>query len=143
HWAPPTVRSSRQLPAVEEFCPQPEPPGVVHRQDKDRRSAGRCQAVDGNASEYEMVGPPVAPRVVERYEVAGHRVDPGQVRRLVQVTAVAGEDEVFGVVGAAVLLGDDVLDVVRQDAMPLTEKAAFTTVVRATPDECPRGGVHR
>jgi hypothetical protein len=40
------------------------------------------------------------------------------------------------------LLGDNVLDVVRQLAVLLRELAILTAIVRATPDEVAGGGVH-
>ena len=50
-------------------------------------------------------------RMKQRNDLARLRVNPGQVRALVQVTEVAGEGEVGRVVVSAVLSRDDVLDV--------------------------------
>jgi hypothetical protein len=55
---------------------------------------------------------------------------------------VASQRQVFSIVGAAVLLRDNVLDVMRQLAVLLRELAILTTIFRAAPDEVARGGIH-
>src|SRR6516164_7163431 len=70
------------------------------------------------------------------------RVDSGQVRALSEIAAVACERQIFGMVGSAVLLRDDVLDMVRQLAVLLAQLAVFATIVRATADKVPGCRVH-
>jgi hypothetical protein len=78
----------------------------------------------------------------EGHDFSANGVDPRQVGTFLQITAVASQCQVLGFVGAAMLLGDYVLNVVRQLAVFLRELAILTAIVRATPDEVARGGVH-
>jgi hypothetical protein len=89
-----------------------------------------------------MVRPHVAPRVEERDKRAAGRVDAGEVGPLVGIAAVAGQGEVCRVIGPAVLLGDDVFDVVRQAGRFLAEQAVFATVPSTLADNLSRRGIH-
>ena len=53
---------------------------------------------------------------------------------------MSSQRQVAGFVGAAVLFGDDVLDVMGQFAVCLREQAVFTPILRPAPDEVARGG---
>jgi hypothetical protein len=66
-----------------------------------------------------------------------------EVRAFAKIAAVAGQREVVNVIAPPVLLGDDMLDVVRQLAVLLAQQAILTTVICSSPDKVPRGGVHR
>jgi hypothetical protein len=78
----------------------------------------------------------------EPHDLSANGVDTRQVRTLPEITAMASQCQVLAFVGAAVLLRDNMLDVVRQLAVLLSELTILTTIVRATPDEVARGGIH-
>jgi len=83
----------------------------------------------------------VAPRVEERYDLAGNRIDAGQVGSLTQVAAMAGKRQVVGVVAPAMLPRDDMLDVMGDSAVGLVEAAILTTAGRSLPNMVARGGI--
>jgi hypothetical protein len=56
---------------------------------------------------------------------------------------VTGEREIVSVIAPAMLLGDDMLDVVSQLAVLLAEQAILATVVRSSPDKVASSGIHR
>jgi hypothetical protein len=74
--------------------------------------------------------PRLASRIEEPDDAPGLRIDPREIRPFVQVAVIAGEGEVIGVVGAAVLPGDDVLDVKRDERDVLLQQP---TVFAAPP----------
>lgn len=55
---------------------------------------------------------------------------------------MACERQILGVIGSAVLLCDDVLDVMLQFAVLLPQPAVFTTLGSTTTDKVPRRRVH-
>jgi hypothetical protein len=78
----------------------------------------------------------------QRRDFSANGVDTRQVRALPEITAMASQRQVLGFVGAAVLLRDNMLDVVRQLAVLLSKLAILTTIIRATPYEVARGDIH-
>src|SRR4051794_6999051 len=89
-----------------------------------------------------MVNPGITARVEERGHLPGIGVDSGDVGAFVQVAVDAGQGKVRGVVGPAVLLRGDVLDVEGREIMLLAEQAVFTAISSPPPDRGPRRGVH-
>jgi hypothetical protein len=78
----------------------------------------------------------------ERRNLPSLRVDSRQVRAFVQIAAVACQREIAGIVGAAVLLRRDVLDMVLQAAMFLVQPAVLTPLPGPLPDEVPHRRIH-
>ncbi|CAN5900513.1 hypothetical protein BH23GEM7_BH23GEM7_30910 [soil metagenome] len=126
----------------EKLGSQLEPARVVHGEQANRGSAARRESLQISPACAEVLLPLVSPGVKERHDLTGEGIDSRQVGSLVQVTAVAGQSQVIEVVRAAVLPGDDVLDVVGQLAVLLDEPAVFTTIRCPTANPIPRGGVH-
>ena len=62
----------------------------------------------------------------------------GQVRTLAKIAAAARERQVVSIVGAAVLLRDDVLDVMSQFTRDLAQAAAFAPLAGPAADEALR-----
>jgi hypothetical protein len=79
----------------------------------------------------------------ERHDLSANGVDARQVGTLPEITAMASQCQVLAFVGAAVLLRDNVLDVVGQLAVLLSELAILTTIGCTAPDEVARGDIHR
>ena len=84
-----------------------------------------------------MVNPGITARVEERGHLPGIGVDAGDVGALVQVAMDAGQGEVRRIIGPAVLLRGDVLDVEGREIMLLAEQAVFTAIPGASPDPRP------
>jgi hypothetical protein len=99
--------------------------------------------LDMNAPKQKVLGPPVAPGVEEGHKLTTDGVHAREVRALAKIAAVAGQRKVINVIASAVLLGDDMLDVVRQLAVLLAQQAILATMIRSSSDKVPRGGVHR
>jgi len=55
---------------------------------------------------------------------------------------VTSESEVVNIISSTMPLRNDMLDVVRQLTILLTQQAILTAVVRSTPDKVPRSGIH-
>jgi len=132
----------RQLASFHNLDAQFQPACIVKIQDLDRCAPDRCQARHARAFEGEMVGPAILPRVKKPGDFCRLRVDSGRVRALSEIAAVACERQIFRIAGSAVLLRDDVLDMVPQLALLLTQPAVFATLVCATADKVPRCRVH-
>jgi len=94
---------------------------------------------DADAQQDKAFSPAVAPRVEERLDLATHRIDAREIRALQEIAALASQREVIRVVAPAVLLRDDVLDVVRYSAVLLAEQA---TVACPSADKLPRTGIN-
>src|SRR5262249_42421196 len=85
----------------------------------------------------EVLAPPVLTRVVDPSQVAGHRIDAGEVRAFVQVAVGTGQGKVRGLVGPLVLLGDAVIDQGADWQGGLRELAVCTPVPGPPPDSSP------
>jgi hypothetical protein len=101
-----------------------------------------AKAYNVHTFEDEVIGPLIASRMKEADNLPRLGINPGQIRTLTEITAVARERQVIGIVGSAVLLRDDVLDVMPQFAMCLAQAAVFAPLASPAADEVPRGRVH-
>ena len=68
-------------------------------------------------------------------------VESRQVRSLAEIASVAGQCQVAVVVGSAVLLRNDMLNVVSGATVVLMEQAVFASAVRPLTDKVPRSGI--
>lgn len=78
----------------------------------------------------------------QRDRLTAQWIDPGQIRSLMEIAALASKRQVPDSVGATMLPGYDVLDMVGKVGMFLTEKTVFTMVVRARAHKIARRRVH-
>lgn len=78
----------------------------------------------------EVLLPPIAPRVKQRDQLTGRRIDTRQIRSLSKVTAVAGQGQIVQVIRSAMLFGDDVFDVVGEFAVRLPEQTILASAAR-------------
>jgi hypothetical protein len=106
------------------------------------RPADRRQSLNPHTAEHEVLAPLVAPGMKEGHHLTTHRIDTCQIRAFAEIAAVTSEGEVVNIIRSTMLLRYDMLDVVRQLAILLTEQAILTAVVRSTPDKVPRSGIH-
>jgi hypothetical protein len=56
---------------------------------------------------------------------------------------VTREGKIIGLIGAAVLFGDNVLDVVHEFAVILRQQTIFATIPGSLPNKVARGRIHR
>jgi hypothetical protein len=89
-----------------------------------------------------MIGPSIAPRMEQLCEFPRQRIDPRQIRPLMEIAALASKRQIPNSVGAAMLPGYHVLDMVREVGVFLMEKTILTMVVRARAYKITRRGVH-
>jgi hypothetical protein len=94
------------------------------------------------APESEVVRPSVATRMKQRRHLVGQSVDPTQVGTFVKVAAMARQREIIGVIETAMLLSNDVLNVMDQFTEPLVKPAILATLASPFTDEPPRSGIH-
>ena len=83
----------------------------VHLEQRRGRAANGCLADEVRFVACEMIFPSVASRMKEPRDLPGLGINSSEVRALVEIALRAGEREIVGIVGAAVLPGDDVFDV--------------------------------
>jgi len=82
---------------------KPTPICGVHLQQANCRSANRTATDNKHAVAFEVLIPPVLPRMKQPDERAAFRIKSTQVRSLVRIAVVAGESEVFAVASSAML----------------------------------------
>ncbi len=88
-----------------------------------------------------MFVPIVKPGMDRARQCSGLRIQPGEIRALVQIAMVAGQREILLRVLAFVLACGDVLDLKRQRLLP--QPAVLTATRRALFDQLPQPGVHQ
>ena len=119
--------------------PRATPNGAGRQiQDAGSGAADSVAADNPNAFDSEVVRPSILSGMKEPRNLPGLKVDSGQVRALVEVAAVAGKRQVVWIVGAAVLLRDDVLHVMLQLGMLLAQAAVFATLAGPAAHELAR-----
>lgn len=85
----------------------------------NRGAPARSQPLNIRSPENKVAGPAVAARVKESGDLAGQRVDSGQVRTLVQVTPMTGQRKIRENIETTMLFRNDVLDVVEHISIGL------------------------
>ena len=76
------------------------------------------------------------------HELRGPRIDPREIRTLMQVAPMACQRQILRIVGSVMLFRDDVLNVMGQSAMLLVQSAIFAALTSPPPDEVPRRSIH-
>lgn len=107
------------------------------------RAADGRDAFDTDAAKRKVLSPPAAPRMEELHKLASSWVDTCEIGAFSEIATVARQREIIEIVATTVLLRNDMLDVVPQVAVFLTEQTIFTTVSRPPADKVSRGGIHR
>jgi len=83
---------------------------VVHVEHPDRRPADGSQSDEQRSRPAKMLVPPLGARIEQHRGLACRGVDSGQIARFGQVAVDAGQRDVFVLVTAAMLAGNDVFD---------------------------------
>ena len=109
--------------------------GVVDLEDLDGSAGTGSPAAEPCAFPREVSGPFVAPRVEEGNDGAAHGIHTGDVRPLGGIAEETGERKVRRGAPAAMLPGDDVIDLEGQRGVRLGEVAILATRRRAPADE--------
>jgi len=113
--------------------------GAVDLQQMDRCATGRRLGEKSSAIPTEMLIPRLPPWMKQRNNLTGVRVDPREIRPFVAAAVAARESQVLQYGGAAVLLGDDVVEVKRQ----FSERFREATILAAVTSPDADGFVNR
>ena len=97
-----------------QHLPKPDSVGEIDLQDVYGHSPDCCAADERRSLPLEMLFPIVMTRVEQAHHLAAVAIDARHVRPLVVVTGKTGQSEIVRVVGTAVLSGDDVIDLKRE-----------------------------
>ena len=90
-----------------------------------------------------MVGPTVVTRMKQRSYLTRHWIDPCQIWPLVKIAAMARQRQIPRVVHAAMLLRNDVFNVVEQLTILLRQPAIFAPRSGPLANESSRFSIHR
>jgi len=83
-----------------------------------------------------MLRPQLRPRIEERDNFAAFRIDPRQIRPFAEIAARAAIRQIFGVIGPAVLFGDNMIDVKPGEGQRrLRQAAILAAIARPLPDQ--------
>jgi hypothetical protein len=77
----------------------------------DSGAAHGGAAGDPDPFQSEMFCPSIPAGVKQARHLSGLGIDTREIRAFMQITAVAGKSQIFGIIRAAVLASNDVLDV--------------------------------
>lgn len=113
----------------------------IHGEDVHRRSAdGRAAEQDGLIP-FEMVLPPIPPRVEQSRQLPSGRIDSSDVGSLVIVAREARECEVLEIICVVMFPGDHMVDLKREDVESLGKAAILADLFRPCPDLVNKRGV--
>jgi hypothetical protein len=115
---------------------------MIHREDPDGGASHRGNSEDLRAVHREVIGPAVAARMEQGYDIARDRIDPGKVWTFVQIATVARQGQISRIIRPAVLFRDDVFHLVGKVAKLLIQQAVFAPVPRSPPHEFPERPIH-
>ncbi len=127
-----------ELASWKKFLTQIQPAGVVHGKHVYSSASGRRCSLDLHADNAKVIRPPIPARVKKCRNYPGEWIDAGEVRSLSEVAPMAGKGQIRKFVRAPVLLGNDVLDVVRKRRVLLPEQAVFAPIPGSPADHVPR-----
>jgi hypothetical protein len=82
---------------------------VVDAQESYGGAADRSLASQGCSGPLKVVGPLIATRVKQRYELVGMRIQGGDVWTLMAIAVAACKRQIIGLADATVLLSNDML----------------------------------
>ena len=126
----------------EQFLPQRDPVGIVHREDFDCRSALGGLSDQERTFPSKMSRPSLKPGIEESRELLCDRIDPGQIRSLVEVTSQTAIGEIGETTAARVLPCDDMLDLIRRENVGFGKMAVFATIARPRANRLSEQFVH-
>ncbi len=105
----------------EQFGAQLQAASVIHCKYPHCCSSDRRPPFDSRAQKKKVLSPSVTSRVKKRYKLTTEWIDACEVRAFFKIAAMARKREVLNRVGAPMLSGKDVLDVMRQVAVFLSQ----------------------
>ena len=126
----------------DQVSPQLQAVRHVQVEHLDGRTTDTSTADEPGPAPAEMPFPLLPPRVEQRHDHSRFRFPACQIGAFGEITVLAAQGEVGGVIVPAVLLGNDVLDVEREEVIVLMHQTVFAPVVCPRPDQPARGGVH-
>ena len=129
---------------VEPFFSKLNAVGRVHVEQLHGCSPGRCASDDLTAMQSEMISPRILPWIEQLNDLTSLRIVAGEVRAFVSIASITGQYEPGWIICLAnMLLGDDVIDVEREERRGfLRDQAILTTIASSTPNKFTRGLIH-
>jgi hypothetical protein len=127
----------------DEFRADTEAVARIHREHVHGRSARGSQPDDESFPKREMVSPAFLAGAKKANDLPAVRIDASEVWPLVRIAMDASQGEVHGIVGAQVLPGDDVFDVVRRLGVLLRMEAVFTTIAGSPTNKLASGRIYQ
>jgi len=115
----------------------------VNGQHIDGRPADGSAANKHRTSPSEVLLPGIPARVEEPGNLARFRINSCYIWSFIRVVVVAAQGQVVACCWAVVFLGNDVVNLERQDVKALGKVAVLAGVLSTVPDELPQGLVHR
>lgn len=138
--------SRQSVQWINAFTPQQFPHGdgisPVEAQCLNRRPPGRGASNQHRAVPVEMICPPLPARVEQQFDSLGLRVNARQVWPFEAITERTGQREIFQLGWAAVLLGDDMIQMKRDFREQLWEVAILAAMPGPIADGLLGGVIH-
>ena len=131
-----------QQPKLEKHFPPMKAVAGVHFEQPDGGSSRGGLSHNAGAILSEVVAPVIPSGMEQRRQNTGVGINATEVGAFLEIALGTGEREVGGVIGAAVLPGDDVFDVETESGSVLGETTVFAAVSRPLPDQVAGGAVH-
>lgn len=92
--------------------------GSIHFQQEDRGSTDTCQSEDVASFHAKMVAPELFPWMKQAHQMITVRIEAREIRAFEQVTVPTGESQICQLIRPAMLLRDDVLNMIRIKRLP-------------------------
>jgi hypothetical protein len=138
------VDSELLVSAFPEFRSKLEPVFAVEVQETNRCSTDVGQPHDFGVTHHEVLVPVVAPRIEEWNDVPGARIDAREVWPPLSIAASARHGKIRGLIRAAVLAWNNVVNVKCRDRQRfLRDPAIFATIPRPLPNQFAESGIHQ
>ena len=114
----------------------------IHPQHLERDSP-HCGPSDNRATcGFEMVTPTIGPRMKKPHQFSGFAIPAGYIRPFVSIAGRTGERQISLLRLAAMLLGDDVIDLKRKRQNELGKAAVFTPMLGPLPHSPSEVAIH-
>jgi hypothetical protein len=131
----------RKIPSPHELLTQIQPPSVIHREHLNRCASNRSDSFNPHAAYAKVILPLIPARVEDRHDFLGQRVNPRKIRTLSQIATMASQRQVAKFLGPAMLLGNNVFNVVSEITMFLLKKTILTPILGPPTDQISHLGV--
>lgn len=106
--------------------------GSIHFQQENRGSADTRQSENVASFHAKMIAPELFAWMKQTHQMITVRIETREIRAFEQIAMPAGESQICQFIWPAMLLCDDVLNVIRIKRLPFLSHQAVFTPVRCT-----------